>query len=287
MSPREMGKQKSFQSQPHSPLALAHLSHVRHARRVPHHDRAVPQRSRLPSRVPLYHGAELQEGISLPQAALSTTSSVDQDTASRRSQRQHVVEMCKAETAINYRRMSSINQTLLGLDNRAMEETHRKIFDILEGAPQASKALANGSSDTEEDNCINIEKLKKVIRQLEREESWLHHFTNIIPVVQHCGSRSAQRESFLGELDKIHVEKKGFISRDEFKLYNASIVNSPLIRDEDKKLLKLCKAIADAKKIYCFQTKLFVPTLSLLLITIFILGHLELVKVDGHLRFDV
>ena len=77
------------------------------------------------------------------------------------------------------------------------------------------------------------------------------------------------------------------MSRDEFKLYNASIVNTPLVRDEDKKLLKFCEAIADGKKIYCFQTKLFVPILSLLLITIFLLGYLELMKVDGHLRFEV
>ena len=193
--------------------------------------------------------------------------------------------MCREEAAVNYRRMSSINQTLLGLDNRAMEETHRKIFDILEGAPQAIKA--NDSSDTDEDKCINIEKLKKVIRQLEREETWLHHFTNIIPVVQQCGSRSAQREPFLKELDKIHVAKKGFLSMDEFKLYNASIINTPRVRDEDKKLLKFCEAIADAKKIYCYQTKLFVPILSLLLITIFLMGFLELMKVDGHLRFEV
>ena len=195
--------------------------------------------------------------------------------------------MCREEAAVNYRRMSSINQTLLGLDNRAMEETHRKIFDILEGAPQEIKALANDSGDTDEDNCIDIEKLKKVIRQLEREETWLHHFTNIIPVVQQCGSRRAQREPFLRELDKIHVAKKGFMSKDEFKLYNASIVNTPLVRDEDTKLLKFCEAIADAKKIYCFQTKLFVPILSLLLITIFLLGYFELMKVDGHLRFEV
>ena len=280
----EMGLQKSSHSQPLSPLAVAHLTQVRRVAG----DRIVLQRSNLPFRVPLYLGGEHKKGVSLPRVALNVPSSVDQDTTLRRP-KQPQVEMCRGEGAINYRRMSSINQTLLGLDNKAMDETHKKIFDILEGAPQAIKALTNDSSgDTDEDNCIDIEKLKKVIRQLEREETWLHHFTNIIPVVQQCAtSRSAQREHFLRELDKIHVAKKGFMSRDEFKLYNASVVNAPLVSDENKKVLKYCEAIADAKKIYCFQTKLFVPIISLLLITIFLLGFLELMKVDVHLRFEV
>ena len=250
----------------------------------------IAQRS---NRVPLYLGrCELKDEISFPRAALNTPSpsSVKEDPIWRRPQHRQV-EMCKREAAINYRRMTSINQTLLGLDNRAMEETHKKIFDILEGAPpQAIKAVANERGDPGEDDCIGIEKLKKVIRQLEREETWLHHFTNIIPVVQQCGAsrtRSVQREHFLRELDKIHVAKKGFMSRDEFKLYNASMVNAPLVSDEDKKLLKYCEAIADAKKIYCFQTKLFVPIISLLLITVFLFDFLELMKVDRHLRFEV
>ena len=196
--------------------------------------------------------------------------------------------MFRGEATINYRRMSSIKQTLLGLDNRAMEETHRKIFDILEGAPQEIKALANDSSDTDEDKCIDIEKLKKVIRQLEREETWLHHFTNIIPVIQQrCGGKNAESEDFLKELDKIDVAKKGFMSRDEFKLYNASIVNAPLVSDEDMKLMKYCEVIAESKKIYCFQTNLFVPIVSILLITIFLLDFFELMDVDVQLRFEV
>ena len=278
--------------QPLNPLALAdpRLSQVRHSRSATR-DRIVVQRSSLPIRIPLYLRGELNEGLSLPRAAFNTKSSVEQDTTSKRPKQRQVETYRREAATINYRRMTSINQTLLGLDNRAMEETHKKIFDILEGAPpQAIKAVANERGDPGEDDCIGIEKLKKVIRQLEREETWLHHFTNIIPVVQQCGAsrtRSVQREHFLRELDKIHVAKKGFMSRDEFKLYNASMVNAPLVSDEDKKLLKYCEAIADAKKIYCFQTKLFVPIISLLLITVFLFDFLELMKVDRHLRFEV
>ena len=287
----EMGLQNP-RYQPLSPLALAdlRLSQVRHSRSATR-DRIVVQRSSLPIRIPLYLRGELNEGLSLPRAAFNTNSPVDQAMTSRRPKQRQVETYRREAATINYRRMTSINQTLLGLDNRAMEETHKKIFDILEGAPpQAIKAVANERGDTGEDDCIGIEKLKKVIRQLEREETWLHHFTNIIPVVQQCGAsrtRSVQREHFLRELDKIHVAKKGFMSRDEFKLYNASMVNAPLVSDEDKKLLKYFEAIADAKKIYCFQTKLFVPIISLLLITVFLFDFLELMNVDRHLRFEV
>ena len=249
----------------------------------------IAQRSNRP-RVPLYLGrCELKDEISFPRAAISapSPSSVKEDPISRRPKHRQV-EMCKREAAINYRRMTSINQTLLGLDNRAMEERHKKIFNILEGAPGPINDGTTSRGDSDEDDCIDIEKLKKVIRQLEREETWLHHFTNIIPVIQQrCGSKNVESEDFLKELDKIDVAKKGFMSRDEFKLYNASIVNAPLVSDEDMKLMKYCEVIAESKKIYCFQTNLFVPIVSILLITIFLLDFFELMDVDVQLRFEV
>ena len=65
------------------------------------------------------------------------------------------------------------------------------------------------------------------------------------------------------------------------------MANAALVGDDDKKLLDYCKVIADAKKVYCFQTRLFVPTISLLLVTVFLFDVLELMKADNHLRFNV
>ena len=279
-----MGVQTLSQFQPLSPLVAAELSQKRRSA-----NRYVGQRIDMPPPIGLHYGGDRKKTRSLSREyGTAHDQPVEGNTSleSRRLQPPQL-ERCRREATINYRRMSSINQTLLNLDNRAMEETHKKIFDVLERAPETVKGSSIDQSESDRDELINIEKLKKVIRQLEREDTWLHTFTNIIPVLQECGTRSVERLRFLKELDKIHVAKIGFMSRDEFKLYNASVANAALLSDDDKKLLDYCKVIADAKKVYCFQTRLFVPTISLLLVTVFLFDVLELVKADNHLRFNV
>ena len=279
----EMGVQTLSQFQPLSPLVAAELSQKRRSA-----NRYVGQRIDMPPPIGLHHGGDRKKTRSLPREYSTAHDQPVEGNTSLESRRLQPpqLERCRREATINYRRMSSINQTLLNLDNRAMEETHKKIFDVLERVPETVKGSSIDQSESDRDELINIEKLKKVIRQLEREDTWLHTFTNIIPVLQ-CGTRSVERLSFLKELDKIHVAKIGFMSRDEFKLYNASVANAALVSEDDKKLLDYCKVIADAKKVYCFQTRLFVPTISLLLVTVFLFDVLELMKADNHLRFNV
>ena len=278
-----MGVQTLSQFQPHSPLVAAELSQKRRPT-----NRYVGQRIDMPPPIGLHHGGDRKKRRSLPREYSPAPDQPVEGNTSLESRRLQPpqLERCRREATINYRRMSSINQTLLNLDNRAMEETHKKIFDVLERVPEAVKGSSIDQSESDRDELINIEKLKTVIRQLEREDTWLHTFTNIIPVLQ-CSTRSVERLRFLKELDKIHVAKIGFMSRDEFKLYNASVANAALVSDDDKKLLDYCKVIADAKKVYCFQTRLFVPTISLLLVTVFLFDVLELMKADNHLRFNV
>ena len=166
-----MGVQTLSQFQPLSPLAAAELSQKR--RSV---NRYVGQRIDKPPPIGLHHGGDRKKTRSLPREYSTAHDQPVEGNTSLESRRLQPpqLERCRREATINYRRMSSINQTLLNLDNRAMEETHKKIFDVLERVPETVKGSSIDQSESDRDELINIEKLKKVIRQLEREDTWLH-----------------------------------------------------------------------------------------------------------------